>query len=31
VEVSCYNGSLKAKNLIDCIREFKINFEYENV
>jgi hypothetical protein len=31
VEVSCYDGSLKAKTLIDWIGELKRYFEYENV
>jgi hypothetical protein len=31
VEVSCYDGSLKDKTLIDWIREIERYFEYENV
>jgi hypothetical protein len=31
VEVSCYDGSLKAETLIDWIGELERYFEYENV
>jgi hypothetical protein len=31
VEVSCYDGSLKAANLIDWIGELETYFKYENV
>jgi len=31
VEVSCYDGSLKSKTLIDYIGEIERYFEYENV
>jgi hypothetical protein len=31
VEVSCYNGSIKEKTLVDWIGEIERYFEYENV